>query len=342
MSIPHRTLVTGATGFVGAAVARRLQQAGHNLRVMHRHGADLTNLNAIDAERVVGDLNEPASLQRAVEDCDAVFHVAADYRLWTPRPAELYKTNVEGTRALLEAAERAHVERLVYTSSVATLKVFADGRVSDASTPVTEADIVGHYKRSKFRAEQVVAEFAATARTDCVIVNPSTPVGPGDIKPTPTGKVVRDAVRGRIPAYVDTGLNIVHVDDVARGHLLAFDKGQRGRRYVLGGEDMTLRQLLTEVAGFCGRTPPRVRLSRALVWPVALVVEGWARLARSSSEPLITRDALRMAGYQMYFSSARAIDELGYRPGDARQALADAVTWFGGRSSGRARITGGS
>lgn len=331
MSIPHRTLVTGATGFVGAAVASQLQEAGHNLRVLHRPNADLTNLGRLHAERVLGDLTYPESLQRAVEGCEAVFHVAADYRIWAPRPQELYRTNVDGTRAMLEAAERAGVKRLVYTSSVATLKVFADGRVSDESTPVAEADIIGHYKHSKFLAEQVVENFARASKMECVVVNPSTPVGPGDIKPTPTGKVVRDAALGRIPAYVDTGLNIVHVNDVARGHVLAYESGQSGRRYVLGGDDMTLQRLLTVVAECAGRVPPRVRLSRHMVWPVACAVEAWARLTRSSGEPLITRDGLRMARYQMYFSSARAISELGYQPGDARQALADAVTWFSDR-----------
>lgn len=328
MSVPRRTLVTGATGFVGAAVARALQRAGHDLRVMHRPRADLTNLDGIDAQRVVGDLTDPASLARAVDDCEAVFHVAADYRLWARRPAELYQTNVEGTRAMLHAAERAGVKRLVYTSSVATLKVFDDGRVSDETTPVVEADVVGHYKRSKFFAEQVVTDFAKTSVLECVIVNPSTPVGPGDIKPTPTGKVVRDAARGRIPAFVDTGLNVVHVDDVAQGHLLAYLSGRSGRRYVLGGEDMTLQRLLTIVAEVAGRTPPRVRLSRRMVWPIAWLVENWARVSRTDREPMITRDALRMARYQMYFSSARAMRELGYQPGDARQALADAVAWF--------------
>ena len=332
MSVPHRTLVTGATGFVGAAVASQLVRAGHNVRVLHRPHADLRNLDGLDAERVIGDLNQSDSLQRAVDGCEAVFHVAADYRIWAPRPQELYRTNVQGTQSLLEAAERAGVKRMVYTSSVATLKVFENGRVSDEQTPVAEADIVGHYKRSKFLAEQLVSNFASSSNMECVIVNPSTPVGPGDIKPTPTGKVVRDAALGRIPAYVDTGLNIVHVNDVAAGHLLAFELGQPGRRYVLGGEDMTLKRLLTVVAECAGRVPPRVRLSRHIVWPLACAVEAWAQVTRSSGEPLLTRDGLRMARYRMYFSSARAMSELGYRPGDARKALADAVAWFAGRS----------
>ena len=331
MSVPERTLVTGATGFIGAAVARRLQAAGHRLRVLHRPQADLTNLAGLDAEPVVGDLNDADSLARAVADCEAVCHLAADYRLWARRPAALYETNVGGTQALLEASERAGVRRFVHTSSVATLKVFRDGRVSNEDIPVSEHEVVGHYKRSKFKAEELVTTFAREARMECVIVNPSTPVGPGDIKPTPTGKIVRDAARGHIPAFVDTGLNIVLVDDVADGHLRAFERGESGRRYVLGGEDMSLKDLLACVAELVGRKPPAIRIPRLSVWPLACVAEAWASVWPGASEPLLTRDGLRMAAYQMYFSSARAHAELGYETGDARAALADAVAWFQGR-----------
>jgi dihydroflavonol-4-reductase len=311
-----KALVTGATGFVGAAVARRLLAAGHRVRVLARPGNDRRNLRGLDVEVAEGNLTDPASLARATEGCQAVFHVAADYRLWVPDPKTMYKTNVDGTRAVVEAALNNGVERIVYTSSVATLGF---GNPADEDTPSTLADMIGHYKRSKFLAEEAVRERVVT-------VNPSTPVGPGDIKPTPTGRMIRDAINGRMPAYVDTGLNIVHVDDVAAGHLLAYEKGVVGRRYVLGGTNMTLREILTELARVSGRRPPRWRLSHRAVLPIAYIAEGWAHV--SGREPLATVDGVKLSAHAMYFSSARAERELGYAPGDARVALERAAEWF--------------
>jgi dihydroflavonol-4-reductase len=320
-----RALVTGATGFVGAAVARRLVSHGHTVRVLVRPNADRRNLHGLEVEVVEGDLTDSASLERAVPGCQAVFHVAADYRLWVPDPRPMYATNVDGTRAVLQAAMRSGVDRIVYTSSVATLGYRSDSQPADEDTPSTLDDMIGHYKRSKFLAEGVVREMAA-AGAPVVTVNPSTPVGPGDIKPTPTGRLIRDAINGRVPAYVDTGLNIVHVDDVAAGHLLAYEKGVVGRRYVLGGQNMTLREILTELALVSGRRPPRWRLSHRAVLPIAYLAEGWAHV--SGREPLATVDGVRLSAKSMYFSSARAEQELGYAPGDARVALKAAAEWF--------------
>lgn len=329
--LPHRCLVTGATGFVGAAVARCLQDQGWALRVLHRRGAELANLRGIEAERVIGDLRDENSLAMALRGCDTLFHVAADYRLWAPRPGELYRSNVDGSLALLRAAARAGLRRIVYTSSVAVLHAGRDGSSADEDTPVALADMIGHYKRSKFLAEQAVMASATALGLDVVVVNPSTPVGPGDIKPTPTGKLIVDAARGRIPAFVDTGLNVVHVDDVAQGHLLAFRLGQTGRRYILGGENLSLAQILAVVAEHVGRPAPRLRLPHGLVWMVALAAQNWARLRRSEGEPLATLDGVRMARKRMYFSSERACRELGYRPRPAVQGLHEAVDWFAAR-----------
>src|SRR5665213_2885081 len=247
-------LVTGASGFVGSAVMRALLAQGRAVRVLVRPRSDKFNLQNLAVERREGALEDPASLAAALSGCGALYHVAADYRLWVKDPAAMYRANVDGTRALLQAAGRAGVERMVYTSSVATLGTHADGTPADEDTVATLDDMIGHYKRSKFMAEQAVNELAA-AGLPVVIVNPSTPVGPGDIKPTPTGRLIVDALTGRRPAYVDTGLNIVHVDDVAEGHLLAYQRGTIGRRYVLGGDDMSLREILTECARVSGRRP---------------------------------------------------------------------------------------
>jgi dihydroflavonol-4-reductase len=256
-----------------------------------------------------------------------LFHVAADYRLWARDSRELYASNVEGTRTLMRAAQTAGVPRIVYTSSVATLGLHADGTPADEDTPSSLADMIGHYKRSKFLAEEVVRDMVRIDQLPAVIVNPSTPIGPWDIKPTPTGRMVRDAVAGRIPAYVDTGLNLAHVEDVAAGHLLAFDRGQVGRRYILGGEDMSLREILAIIAALCGRAPPRIRLPRGLIYPVAFVSEAWAWLT-DGSEPQVTVDGLRMSRKWMFFSSARARRELGYHDRPAREAISAAVAWF--------------
>jgi dihydroflavonol-4-reductase len=320
-----KALVTGATGFVGAAVARALAGAGWQVRVLVREGSDRSNLRQLPLEIAVGDLTVAASLDAALAECAALFHVAADYRLGARDSAQLYRTNVEGTRNLLNAARRAGVEKIVYTSSVATMGLPADGSAGDENTPVALSNMIGHYKRSKYLAEQLVLE-SARAGTPVVIVNPSTPVGPGDVKPTPTGQLVRDAAAGRMPAYVDTGLNIVHVDDVAAGHLLAFQRGQVGERYILGGEDMTLREILTHIAGIVGRRPPRVRLPYAAVLPIAYLAEAYAKVSGRSGR--VTLEGVRMSRKRMFFSSAKAVRELGYRWRPPIQAFEDAVRWF--------------
>ncbi|MFZ0499502.1 MAG: hopanoid-associated sugar epimerase [Steroidobacteraceae bacterium] len=320
-----RALVTGATGFVGAAVARALLAEGWQVRALVRGGSDRRNVAKLAAEQVVGDLTAPASLERALAGCQAVFHVAADYRLWASRPQELYRTNVEGTGHLLEAARAAGVGRIVYTSSVATVGLPAVGGAGTEDAPVGLADMIGHYKRSKFLAEERAREAAARG-VPVVIVNPSTPIGPGDVKPTPTGQIVLDAARGRTPAYVDTGLNIVHVDDVAAGHLLAFHRGRVGERYILGGQDMTLREILTSIAQLVGRSPPRIRLPHAAVLPVAYVSELYARLTGRPTR--VTVEGVRMARKRMFFSSAKAERELGYRWRPPSEAFADALSWF--------------
>jgi dihydroflavonol-4-reductase len=320
-----RALVTGATGFVGAAVARALLREGWQVRALVRAGADRRNLQGLEIETVPGDLIESASLARAAAGCLAVFHVAADYRLGARDPRELYRTNVEGTRNVLAAALAAGVQRLVYTSSVATIGLPADGTPGSETTPVALSDMIGHYKRSKFLAEQVARE-AARAGASVVIVNPSTPVGPGDVKPTPTGRLVRDAASGRMPAYVDTGLNIVHVDDVAAGHLLALRHGRDGESYILGGENMTLCAILTDIAHLVGRRPPRIRLSAAALLPVAVLAEGMARLTGISTR--LTLESVRLARKRMFFSSDKAVRELGYCWRPAGEAFADAVRWL--------------
>ncbi|MGD9603036.1 MAG: hopanoid-associated sugar epimerase [Gammaproteobacteria bacterium] len=320
-------LVTGATGFVGSVVARQLLARGDAVRALVRSGSDRRNLAGLDAEIVEGDLRAPDSLFHACRDIDGLYHVAADYRLWSRNPRELYDSNVTGTRNLMEAALAAGIPRIVYTSSVATLGIRGDSQPADEDTPSSLEDMVGHYKRSKFLAEEAVREMVATRELPAVIVNPSTPIGPFDIKPTPTGRVVRDAIARKIPAYVDTGLNIAHVEDVAAGHLLAFDLGQVGRRYILGGEDMSLKDILDTIAGLCGHAPPRVRLPRGLVYPVAYASQCWAWLT-NGPEPQATVDGLRMSRKRMFFSSARAVRELGYQTRPARDAITAAVRWF--------------
>ena len=324
-------LVTGATGFVGAAVARRLLAAGMAVRALARPGGDRRNLAGLDIEVVEGDLTDDDSLARAVAGCEAVFHVAADYRIWCPDPAPMMAANVDGSRAVMRAAAAAGVARAVHTSSVAVLKPNADSTPADEDTPSRLEDMIGPYKRSKFLAEIAVLKVAADTGLEVVVVNPSTPVGPRDIKPTPTGKLIRDAAGGRIPAYVETGLNIVHVADVAEGHWLAYQRGTPGRRYILGGEDMSLRAILAEVARLAGRRPPRLQLPSALVLAVAHASEAVARL--TGKEPMASVDSVRMARRHMYYSSARARAELGYAPRPAAEALADAVAWLQDRQA---------
>jgi dihydroflavonol-4-reductase len=320
-----RALVTGATGFVGAAVARALLREGWQVRALARRGSDSSNLRDLPVETAIGDLTDRASLESAAADCGAVFHVAADYRLGVRRPDELYRNNVEGTRNVLAAARRARVERVVYTSSVATMGIPADGTPGDERTAVSLAAMIGHYKRSKFLAEQVAVE-EARAGLPVVIVNPSTPVGPGDVKPTPTGQLILDAACGRMPAYVDTGLNIVHVDDVARGHLDAYRRGRPGERYILGGEDMSLQEILGEVSRIAGRKPPRIRLPYAAVLPVAYAAEAVSRFTGKSGR--VTLEGVRMSRKRMFFSSAKAVRDLGYGWRAPTEAFADAVGWF--------------
>jgi len=319
------TLVTGATGFVGSAVARALLGRGHRLRLLVRATSDRQNIAGLDAELVEGDLTDPASLRRAVAGCRSLFHVAADYRLWVPDPAAMNRANVAGTTALLTAAQDAGVQRMVYCSSVAALGLVGDGTQADETTPNSLEKVVGVYKRSKFMAEQAVLSLVRERGMPVVIVNPSMPVGPRDVKPTPTGKMVADAAAGRMPAYVDTGLNVVHVDDVAEGHVLAFERGRVGECYILGGENLGMAELLSLVDEAVSRQRSRVRLPYSALYPVALAAEA---LARFGVEPLVTREMLAMARKKMFYSSAKAQAELGYTFRPARQALQDAVSWF--------------
>ena len=321
------TLVTGASGFVGSALVRTLIAAAHQVRVLVRPASDRRNIEGLPLEIALGDLADPRSLERALEGCGALFHVAADYRLWARRPQQLYQNNVAGTVNIMQAALKAGVGRIVYTSSVATLGLHADGSPADENTPVTLDDMIGHYKRSKFLAEAEVKRMVVEQGLPAVIVNPSTPVGPRDIKPTPTGRMVLDAACGRTPAYVDTGLNLVHVDDVAQGHLLAFERAVVGERYILGGRNMTLQEILVEVARITGQKPPRVKLPHNLVMPIAYLSEAWAWLT-NGPEPRATVDGVRLSKKYMYFSIEKARRELSYNPRPVEQALKDAVEWF--------------
>jgi dihydroflavonol-4-reductase len=321
------TFVTGASGFLGAAVVHQLLAAGESVRVLMRPSSDPRNMADLPVEVVQGDLRDRLSLARGLAGCAALYHVAADYRLFVPRPQELYESNVEGTRSILRAAASAGVTRMVYTSSVATLGLHADGSPADEETPVALSHMVGHYKRSKYLAEEAVRQLVADEGLPVVIVNPSTPIGPRDVRPTPTGRMVADAAAGRTPAYVDTGLNIVHVDDVAKGHLLAFAHGRTGERYVLGGENLSLCEILTEIARLTGHRPPRIRLPVAAVLPIAYVSEFFARLT-GGREPRVTVDGVLLAKKYMYFSSAKAERELGYTHRPIEEALRDAIAWF--------------
>jgi dihydroflavonol-4-reductase len=319
-------LVTGASGFIGSAVVRRLLGAGYAVRALLRPQSEQRNVEGLSIEIVKGDLTERTSLEQAVIGCDALFHVAADYRIWVPDPQRIYRINVTGTRDLMLAAADAGVKRIVYTSSVATLGLTADGTPATEDTPVSLADMIGHYKRSKYLAEEEVCTLAKNASLPVVIVNPTAPIGPRDIKPTPTGRLVLDAACGRMPAYVDTGLNLVHVDDVALGHLLAFERGRIGERYILGGQNMTLKEILSLIARLTGRQAPRLRLPHGVLVPVADIAEAWARVCRQ--EPRITVDGVHLARKRMFFSTDKARHELGFEARPVEQALSDAISWF--------------
>jgi dihydroflavonol-4-reductase len=319
-------LITGASGFVGSAVARALVAAGHEVRALVRPKSSRLNLADLPIEIVDGDLRDAGSIERAMKDIRHVFHVAADYRLWARHPQDIVRTNVEGTRAVMQAALRSGVERIVYTSSVATLAARPDGRPSDENFPLDAGSAVGAYKYSKVLAERLVESMIASERLPAVIVNPSTPIGPHDVRPTPTGRIIVEAASGRMPAYVDTGLNLVHVDDVAAGHLAAWHKGRIGERYILGGQNVLLGDMLREIAQSVGRKPPRLRLPRRLIFPIAYGAEAIAYF--TGREPFVTTTGLRLAKDRMFFSSAKAEGELGYRARPYGEAIAEAIAWF--------------
>ena len=321
-----KTLITGASGFVGSAVLRQLISGGHEVRALVRRGSDRRNLEGLPVELFEGDLADPDSMRDAAAGCNTLFHVAADYRLWIPDPDAMYRTNVEGTVKLLQHAFDSGVERAVYTSSVAALGLRDDGGSADEDTPVIPEKIIGHYKRSKYLAEQAVLKIVREQKFPIVIVNPSTPVGPRDIKPTPTGRIILDTLNGKMPAYVDTGLNIVHVDDVAMGHMLALEHGQEGERYILGGENMTLKAILAEICNIAGLRPPGIKLPHNAIIPIAWIAERIAAI--TGSEPIATVDSIRMAKKNMFFTSARAEKKLGYHPRPAKEGIADAIRWF--------------
>ncbi|PYN14082.1 MAG: NAD-dependent dehydratase [Candidatus Rokuibacteriota bacterium] len=321
-------LVTGATGFVGANIVRELLRDGRSVRVLVRPTSDRRAIEGLPLEVCEGDLLDPASLARGVKDVRHVYHVAADYRLWAREQRELYRTNVDGTRGVLSACARAGTERVVYTSTVGALGIPKDGRPGTETTPVTLADMIGPYKRSKFLAEQVALEWAGRG-LPTVIVNPSAPVGPWDAKPTPTGQLVVDFLCGRMFATLDTGLNLVHVRDVARGHLLAAERGRVGEKYILGNQDLSLVEIFGMLARLTGRPAPRFRLPYALAWCGALGMEAAARL--SGRPPRASLTAVRMARKRMYFSPAKAVRELGLPQTPVETALREAVEWFTAR-----------
>jgi dihydroflavonol-4-reductase len=323
----ERVLVTGVSGFVGSAVALSLARRGAELRGLARSSSPRANLAGFPGELVECDLRDPEALASAMKGVRFLFHVAADYRLWAPDPEEIVRNNEATTRNVMEAALAAGVERIVYTSSVATLKPSDEGP-ADESSAATPAEAIGAYKRSKIIAERLVEQMIASSALPAVIVQPSTPIGPRDVKPTPTGRIIVEAANGRMPAFLDVGLNLVHVDDVAEGHLLALDKGRIGERYILGGQDAMLAAMLAEIAEIVGRKPPTLRVPRAPLFPLAWMNEQIARTVRRT--PFLTIDSLRMAKHRMFFSSAKAQAELGYRARPYGQALEDAIGWFRG------------
>ncbi len=326
MSSRGFAFVTGASGFVGSAVVRALIHSGYPVRALVRRDSPRMNLDGLELEIVEGDMRDAEGVASALKGARYVFHVAADYRLWAPDAGEIMRTNVDGTRTVMTAARTAGVERIVYTSSVATLKLCEGGRPADESNPLCEQEAIGTYKRSKVAAERLVEGMVGSHGLPAVIVNPSTPIGPRDVRPTPTGRIIIEAASGRMPAFVDTGLNLVHVDDVAAGHVAALERGRIGERYILGGENLTLAELLARIASLTERRPPHVRLPRALVYPLAVGAEAIAHVTRR--EPFVTLDGLRMAKHKMFFTSAKAERELGYTSRPVEQALRDALEWF--------------
>jgi dihydroflavonol-4-reductase len=319
-------LVTGASGFLGSAVARALIRSGYAVRALVRRSSPRINLDGVELQIIEGDMRDFQTATGAAKGARYVFHVAADYRLWSPDPLEILRNNVEGTRTVMSAARAAGVERIVYTSSVATLKLRDGERPADESGALSPDEAIGVYKRSKVVAERLVEDMVAQNSLSAVIVNPSTPIGPRDVRPTPTGRLIIEAASGRMPAFVDTGLNLVHVDDVAAGHVAALKRGRIGERYILGGENLTLADLLGRIAQLTNRRPPRLRLPRALVYPLALAAEGLARV--TEREPFVTLDGIRMAKHKMFFASTKAERELGYTWRPVEEALRDAVQWF--------------
>lgn len=319
----NKTLVTGGTGFIGRAVVVELLAKGREVRVLARHPEALADLQV---EVARGDLVNPASLTSAVRGCDRVFHVAADYRLWVPDPEVMYAANVQGTRDLMAAAAEAGVARVVYTSTVGALGNPGDGTPGTEKTPVTLADMVGHYKRSKFLAEQVVLDYARQG-LPVVLVHPSAPVGPGDSRPTPTGQIIVDYLKGRMPAYLETGLNLVHVRDVAKGHLLAEEKGRLGEKYILGNQNLSLSEIFQLLAEITGIPAPKVRLPYWPILALSYLNEFWATHV-SHKPPRMPVAGVKMAQKFMYFNSSKAIRELGLPQTPVRQALQEAVAWF--------------
>jgi len=319
-------LVTGASGFVGAAVARAALARGFRTRVLMRSNSNRANIAGLEVEPVEGDMRDTGSMAQALTGARYLFHVAADYRLWARDPSEIERNNLIGARATMQAALKAGVERVVYTSSVAALKP-GTGAAVDETSRHTLKSAIGAYKRSKLAAEREVERMVAEEGLPAVIVAPSTPIGPRDIKPTPTGRIIVEAANGKIPAFVDTGLNLVHVDDVAEGHFLALEKGHIGENYILGGTDVSLRSMLADIACLTGRRAPKIRLPRGPLFPLAYGAEAFARL--TGKEPMLTADALRMSRYHMFFSSAKAEEALGYRARRYLRGLEDAIAWFG-------------
>jgi len=326
MAPGDRILVTGATGFVGSAVAKMLTAQGFCVRALARRSSPRAHIASLGLELVDGDLRDAVSIEKAIAGCRYVFHVAADYRLWARNPNEIFATNVAGTRNLMQEALRAGVERIVYTSSVCTLALRGDHAPADETRSLAENEAIGAYKRSKVIAERVVEAMLDSDALPVVIVHPSAPIGPRDIRPTPTGRMIVEAGSGRMPAFVDTGLNLVHVDDVALGHVAALERGAIGERYILGGDNALLADILGEIAKIVGRPAPRLKLPRAPLYPLAAGAEAiaWA----TGREPLLTLDGLRMSRRRMFFTSAKAQRELGYRARPHIEGLRDAIDWF--------------